>query len=187
MKSKLSVFIAIICLIAFASELLAQTGQRGNMIQGQRQGQGRAARVNLIDKEPAAEYLGLNADQIKKYNAEVDKIMKIYEPFLKEQAAINKKLGIPEGGLRMGRGGGRGGGGAGTTGAGNVNMEEIQALMAKQTAEMTTLAKKYEEKEKEIVKLIANIEGFLTDAQKVKFNARTFTKPTTALPQRRRR
>ena len=64
----------LVLLLAVASISYAQRG-----------GRGRTPDVFLLDKEAAAELLGITDSQMSEFNKEVDELVEIYEPYLLER------------------------------------------------------------------------------------------------------
>ncbi|MCH7782391.1 hypothetical protein IID62_04930 [candidate division KSB1 bacterium] len=151
----------LVLLLAVASVSYAQRG-----------GRGRARAVFLLDKEAAAELLGIVDSQMSEFNKEVDELVKIYEPYLKESAELAEKLGLPETVVTagLGFGGRRGGRGRGGGGDFQATMESYRTYIT----EDNKLRKKYEDKIKDLDQHLGNIEKMLTDGQKEIFN---YTRP----------
>jgi hypothetical protein len=159
-------FMMLLLLLSITSMSFAQRGGGGR---------GRAPDVFLLDKEAAAELLGIVASQESGFNKAINALVKIYDPYLKESAALAEKLGLPEmvvtaglaGGGRRGRRGRGGGGGGGDF---QAMMESYQTYIT----EDNKLRKKYEDQTEDLDTHLGNIEKILTEDQLEKFN---YTRP----------
>jgi len=151
--------LALVCIFVLSSVVFAQDRpQRMQQVQN----------VQLLDKEATAKFLALTDDQKKAVFAEIDSLIKIWEPYKQEAETLAVKMGLPievvTGGMTaMFAGGMRGG----------MDPEAMQKMRDDYTkfdTENRKLLKKYEPKEKDLLTHIANIEKLLTDEQKTKFN-----------------
>lgn len=154
------VFLAFLLLVT--SALYAQDRRERGGGRGQR-----PADVNLLDKEKAADFLGITEKQQKDFFKEIDALAEIFEPYVVDAEKIAKKLNLPAEVVTQGMAGGfrRGGGGDFRS-----MMESFESF----TYDDNKIRKNYEDKEKDLEKHLANIEKMLNDEQKKKFS---YTRP----------